>query len=52
MTNLIVHFFIFLSALALGLSLFFVWRTLRTLFDADRSEPQPQKGSGETEESE
>jgi len=35
MSTAVIYFFIFLSALALALSLFFVWRCLRALFDAD-----------------
>jgi len=35
MSTAVIYLFIFLSASALALSLFFVWRCLRTLFGAD-----------------
>mgnify|MGYP001058492379 CR=1 FL=1 len=50
MSDGIIYLFIVLSALALGLSLFFIWRSLRGLFDAGPAEPR--EASGERERSE
>ncbi len=50
MADLIIYLFISLSALALGLSLFFVWRSLRGLFGTDPGEPK--EVSRETEANE
>lgn len=46
MSAAVIYFFIFLSALALVLSLYFIWRCLRVLLDADRQgdDPGPEAG--------